>query len=260
MKTLPSILIASLSLAPACWSAITLTADSGSFDFKYEMDVNPSGQNLDGAGSATDWFNGTVSGVTSPLTYSGGQAFSNNAAGQELFRTDFTGSLTRQNFTDSTAMTIEMRVGKVGATQGTEGWFGAAMQMPGANHSIAVIIADDRVKVREVGGGYVSYLVGSDFTTGSHTLRIAKESGNAWYVWMNGVLLNSNLSTPIVDGNGSFNSSGAWFLGDYGGVIDGDWSVDYVRVEKDGAFAPVPEPAASLLGSIGMLLVLRRRR
>ncbi|NNM31078.1 MAG: hypothetical protein HKO57_16280, partial [Akkermansiaceae bacterium] len=58
--------------------------DSASFAYNYEMDVNPSTQDLDGAGSATDWFAGTAGGITIPQTYLGGVAFSNASPGDAL--------------------------------------------------------------------------------------------------------------------------------------------------------------------------------
>jgi len=62
-------------------SGITTTLASEDFAWKYEMDENPSGQDLDGAGSAADWFAGTAGGATIPQQYEGGIAFSNQSPG-----------------------------------------------------------------------------------------------------------------------------------------------------------------------------------
>lgn len=62
-------------------TGVTGTLDSSSFTWNYEMDVNPSTQDLDAAGSATDWFANTAGGVTIPQDYSGGLAMSNASPG-----------------------------------------------------------------------------------------------------------------------------------------------------------------------------------
>ncbi|QQL44945.1 PEP-CTERM sorting domain-containing protein [Sulfuriroseicoccus oceanibius] len=245
-------------------AAIVAEADSSGFDYLYEMDTNPATLDLD-SNSTNDWFGGTVSGATIPQTYTGGVAYSNDSAGENLFRVDFGGSILRNNFSDANPMTMELSVSKQGGSQGTLGWFGAALQMPGASNSIVVAFADDHVKVRETGGGYSEYLNGTDFTSGFHTMRVAKEGGDNYYIWIDDVLLNADLSTPIGGGNGNFNSGGSWFIGDYssGGFGSADWGVDYIRMEADGAFAPVavPEPSSAvLLGLGGAALILRRRK
>ena len=250
-----------LAVAPSD-AGLVLFADSSAFDYQHEMNVNPSGQDLDGNTTA-DWFAGTAGGVTIPQTFTAGVAYSNQGAAtpEILFRTDFTGSITRSSFSDTAPMTLEVRVSKVSGTQGSIGWFGLALQMPTSDHSIVVALADDRVKVRESGGTYVEYLNGTDFTSGFHTVRVAKESGNAWYVWVNQTLLNADLNTPIIDGNGSFNVLGAWFIGDYSGTgYAGDWAVDYIRLEKDGAYA-IPEPAtfSLVLTALGAACIRRRK-
>ena len=261
MKPILPLCLCGCLVIPA-WSAITVTKDSGNFSYLYEMDVNPSTQDLD-SNSTADWFAGTAGSQTIPQTYSSGEAFSNQGAStpQNLFRTDYGGSITRSTLANADGpWTIEVSVRKTGGTQGSDGWFGVAMQNPGASQSIRVNFEDDRVSYR-VGADNVDYLVGGDFADGNlHTLRIAYEGSNSYFVWVNGTLLNTDLSTGLAGGNPSFNGSGAWFVGDFAAAINGDWAVDYVRYDNAGAFAPVPEPAAALLGSFGLLALLRRRR
>ena len=220
------------------------------------MDVVPSTQDLDAAGSATDWFAGTVGGDTIP-SVSGGVAVSNNAAGERLFRTDFGGSITRQSVTGD--MTIEVSVhvnsdGNGGA--GSTGYFAFALQRPGESDSFRMTI--DANEVNFDSGG-TNAIATADNTDGFHVFRIAN-TGDDYFVWRDGVLLNADENSPFAPTNGSFNTGGAWFLGDFSGSIGGNWEVDYIRVDNGGAFAPVPEPSSLALLGLGGLLIARRRR
>jgi hypothetical protein len=135
-----------------------------------------------------------------------------------------------------------------------DGWFGVATQNPGDSFSARVNLEDDRVSYR-TGASNTDYLVGTNFADGNfHTVRLAKDTGDAFYVWVNGTLLNADLSTPFTGGNGSFNTSGSWFLGDFSGGIAGDWEVDYIAYDANGAFAVVPEPASILLLTIALAI------
>lgn len=177
-----------------------------------------------------------------------------------LFRTDFGGSITRNTLGAETPYTIEVTVAKTGGTQGSQGWFSMALQSPGRSDSARFAFKDDRVTFRTTGGTFTEYLTGGDFDSGAQTVRIAYEGSNNYYVWVNDTLLNADLSTPLQGGNGSFNTGGAWFIGDFSGDTGGDWDIDYIRYESGTAYAPVPEPAFALLGGLGILTILRRRR
>jgi hypothetical protein len=179
-------------------------------------------------------------------------ASSNQSAGtpENLFRTDYGGSITRSTLSSGSPFTLEWRVRKTGGTQGVDGWFGVATQNPGDSFSARVNLEDDRVSYR-TSGSNTDYLIGTNFADGNfHTVRLAKDTGDAFYVWVNGTLLNTDLSTPFTGGNGSFNTSGAWYLGDFSGGIAGDWEVDYIAYDTNGAFGVVPEPASLLLLTI----------
>ena len=229
--------------------------DSTSFDYQYEMDVNPSGQDLDSAGSATDWFPNVAGGAIIPQTYTGGVAVSNQGAAEVLFRTDFGGSITRQSFPGDFTIEVSVHVNSDGnGGAGSAGYFGIALQTPGETNSFAMVIDAGEINIS---GG--STIATADNTDGFHTFRIANE-GDDYFVWRDGVLLNADESSPFAPSNGSFNTGGAWFVGDYSGSIGGNWEVDYIRADNGGAFAPVPEPTSLALLGLGGLLIARRRR
>lgn len=269
MKTISQLLTLSAAIsASLLFAAITANAqiinfaDSSTFDYQYEMDVNPSTQDLD-SNSTADWFWSVAGGAIIPQTYTGGVAVSNQSAPtpQILFRTDYGGSITRATLANANSpWTIELAVRKTGGTQGADGWFGVAMQNPGASQSVRVNFEDDRVSYRA--GANVDYLVGTNFADSSfHTMRIAYEGSDSYYVWIDGVLLNSDLSTGFAGGNGSFNTGGSWFFGDFSTGLGGDWEVDYIRFDTS-ALGVVPEPSsfALLAGFSALAFVMLRRR
>ncbi|NNC89406.1 MAG: hypothetical protein HKN82_13190 [Akkermansiaceae bacterium] len=256
-----------LAAAAVAHADLIVTKHSSDFTYLYEMDVNPSGQDLD-SNTTQDWFGGTAGGSTIPQDYTGGVARSdqNPASGdpQNLFRTDIGGSITRATLADAnTPWTMELSARKTGGTQGVDGWFGVAMQNPGASFSTRVNFEDDRISYR-TGGTYADYLVGTDFADGAfHTMRIAYEGSDNYFVWINDILLNSDLTSAgaFAGGNGSFNTGGSWFMGDFSGGIGGDWEVDYIRYEAGTAFAAVPEASELALFALGALsLALYRRK
>ncbi len=248
-KALAILILASAS-SPA---AITSQLASSAFQYLYEMDTAPNNQNLDGNGT-DDWFDSAVP------TVSGG--FAANTAADQIFRGDFTGSLFRNIAPTATSdWTLEITVAKTGGSQGSNGWFGIATDPAGETLSSALYIKDDRISL-EAGATDLDFMVGTSFGSGTyHTIRIAHDSiANSYYYWVNGTLLNSNLSTAIAPGNPNINASGSIFIGDYSTSLAGNYSIDYIRVDSTGAFAPVPEPAAALLGSFGLIGLLLRRR
>ena len=233
-------------------AAISLTKDSSAFDYRYEMDSQPNNQDLDSNGT-DDWWDAGVP------TVSGGYAA--NTGANQIFRGDFTGSIWRAVIptnAGTVAWTLEVTVGKTGGTQGGNGWFGIATDVE--LNSSAIYIKDDRISI-EQGTTDLDFMVGTDFSDGTyHTIRVAHDAvAGGYYYWVNGTLLNTDLSTAIAPGNGNFAAAQSTFIGDYGSGFEGDYAIDSLRLTS-GAFAPVPEPAAALLGALGLLQLLRRRR
>ena len=236
-------------------AAISLVGASSTFDYKYEMDSAPETQDLDSNGFR-DWHN-----VGMPTVSAG---LASNTGNNQIYRGDInggspSGSIWRRLVSAGAAAdwTLELSVAKTAGTQGSNGWFGIASANLGESNSSRFFIKDDRVAANDT-----DYMVGTNFADGNqHTIRIAHDAvDNALYFWVDGTLLNSDLSTPIngVNGSGFDNST---FIGDYSGTgFDGDFAIDYIRLDND-AIAAVPEPSSTaLLGLGGLALILRRRK
>ncbi|MFN3166213.1 MAG: PEP-CTERM sorting domain-containing protein [Phycisphaeraceae bacterium] len=244
--------------AMACFgsaNAALVVQDSSTFDFKYEMDVVSSTQDLD-ANTVSDWFGGVAGGLTIPQV-SGGIAGSDLGAGEQLWRSDIGGSISRAAILGD--YTIEFSVfvnsdGNGGA--GTAGYFGVVLDHVNDTPSLRLNIDANEVNFNFDGADPIAT---ADNTDGFHTFRIAYDTSNGsddYYVWRDGVLLGG----PIAPTNGSANGSGVFFLGNFSGSLGGNWQVDYIRIDKDGAFAPVPEPGSLVLLALGGLTLARRRR
>ncbi len=118
-------------------------------------------------------------------------------------------------------------------------------------------MADDRVGYWDTD----EHLIGTDFSTGFHTVRIAYEGNNSYFVWVNEILLNDGLTTldGFTGNNPTFNDFGALFVGDFSTGIDGDWAVDYIRYDDTGAYA-IPEPTVVGLMTLAAFGLIVRRR
>lgn len=257
MMYLPTMRFAYLTLAfmfPMLGAngAISLFGDSSTFDYKYEMDVQPNNVDLDSNG-VDDWWDASIPAVSGGLV-----SFINSGNNAQIFRGDFNagsgGSIWREIANTAAAdWTMEISVRKDGGTQGSLGWFGIATANFLESNSSRINIHDDRVSTAAA-----EYLVGSDFTSDFVTVRIAHDSAdNEFYYWVNGTLLNDDLSTPIAGVNGT-NFDNSTFIGDFSGTIAGDFSIDYIRLDTD-AIGLVPEPSAFMLSSLSLILLLRRR-
>lgn len=234
-------------------AAISLFGDSSTFDYKYEMDVQPNNVDLDGNGG-DDWWDAGIPAVSGGLV-----SFTNSGNNAQIFRGDFNagsgGSIWREVANAAAAdWTLEISVRKDGGAQASLGWFGIATANLGESNSSRINIHDDRVSTASA-----EYLVGSDFVSDFVTIRIAHDAAdNQNYYWVNGILLNDDLSTPIAGVNGSaFDNS--IFIGDFSSSIAGDFSIDYIRLDTD-AIGLVPEPSAFMLSSLSVISLLRRRR
>ncbi len=239
-------------------AGIVNTLDSSSFEYRYEMDEPPNNQDLNNGGG-DDWWDLDV-----PAVQNG---FAVNTAQNQIYRGDFAlngdPSIWRllANAADAD-WTFEIRVAKRSGTQGPNGWFGIAQANAGESNSSTMGIMDDRIRFNGT-----DYLQGGAFGNGEYqVIRIAHDAAdNELYAWVNGILLNDNLSTPIAGANGTaFDNS--TFIGDYGSGFAGDWSIDYMRLHSTavGPVTPVPEPDSYGFAGLGLAMagwaVWKRRR
>lgn len=108
---------------------------------------------------------------------------------------------------------------------------------------------------RDTAGFGVDPEIAFDFTDGFHTVRAAVDSNNLTSVWIDGNLVIDELVSA------NFNASEFSRIGRWGGQTrGGDATIDYIRFDTTGAYAPVPEPGSLALLGLGGLALLRRRR
>lgn len=212
------------------------TLDSADFAYKYEADALPSATDWTEIGTAGSGFsvaNGELSYSTSTLA--GGRWI---AANTTIF-----------NPTTSTDYTAEARF-KVTAASG---------EVPGVNFVVGngseyafLTISTDSIRYM-VGGNHNVIASGLD-NTAMHAYRIAFSAAtDSFSLWRDGSLISDSLA--------AFSSSNKTVsFGDASSTTAGAASLDYLRIDTTGAYAPVPEPATLSLLAVAGLAALRRRR
>lgn len=126
----------------------------------------------------------------------------------------------------------------------------AAVIRPAAGTSIAQCQAE-----LHIGTAYTKFgttvLDTNNNTDGYHVFRFAKEAGNNWWIWRDGVLLNSTALSAATSPHGP-----RFLFGDVGTVQNGASDTDYIRIDDGGAYAPVPEPSTAVLLVCGLAGIL----
>jgi hypothetical protein len=203
---------------PAPSTFIGPTQDSAEFSYKYEMDVLPSAQDLDGNSTLDFSFTGTAwslsNGIATITTTVDASSYVDSVARAEMWPAQF----------GSGPLTLEWRA-KVVSSDAT-----GAIGVFAANHCplISTILADTYTQ-------YESTRFPGDNTDAFHVFRLAKTgigAASKWYFWRDGVLLVDGLAAAreaddlLVFGDGSSLRLG------------GTTQVDYFRITT-GAYAPV---------------------
>lgn len=219
---------AALLIAPSSLFAVPASiADSSAFDFRYEMNVAPNNQDLDN-NNTDDWFDTAAPSVAGGIASGGSGNF---------FRSDFSNSISRANFSDDDPFTIEVRVRVLNS--GTEGSGGTLSTSFNRDNDDSTTF----LQVSRTGQNYntgvdgATVLGSNDNTDGFHTFRHVRESNGDIFIYRDNVLLNPGGTALSEDSD--VNGATGMFIGDTGGATSGDWELDYVRIAQ-GAFAPAP--------------------
>lgn len=234
------------------FAGVSGTLASSSFDYQYEMDVNPGTQDLDLAGSATDWFPTAAAAIgvdrtlLIPQSYEGGLAISNQLAEvpEALFRTDFGGSILRESISGD--FTVEVAVSVIEDTITAPGFdhggFGMFLNPPGQN-SLRLNINESEITT---GLGNDPVTTGSN-TNAIHVYRVAYvEADQRFWVWRDGLLVYGGSAAPgggVAGSEASLYAGGGFLLGDFSADLSGEWEVDYIRLHNE-AVAPDGSGAA----------------
>ncbi|MDB4537614.1 fibronectin type III domain-containing protein [Akkermansiaceae bacterium] len=234
---------------------VPVSLDSSAFDFQYEMDENPSSQDLDGAGVGSDWFvnpaqaSGVDQQMWTPQTYEDGIGSSNQGAviPEALFRSDFTGSISRESLSGdfTVEVAIQLSEGTIASPDFDLGGFGMFINPPD-QAAFRLNINED-----EVSTGTGNDMTATANNTGGMTVfRIAYvEADQRYWVWRDGALVYGDTVSPGGGVEGSETSlylDGGFLLGDFASDLSGDWDIDYIRLHNE-AVAPTGVNSGKLL-------------
>jgi len=247
-------------------AAITLSKPSELFDRKYEMDVEPSTQDLDGNSTLDFVKNATGSATATPGTPSAGFVTLSSSGGDNIgYNSDAAGRIWREdNYLETQGFTVEVRL-RVVSQSGSDAAFGITTTPAGSNiDSYFIIRATGQAWSITNGAASpsVPLNIGAqlDNTDGFHVFRLAFDPATLRYsMWRDAVLLADGASNSTFgDMFPSINALNRLQVGDNGGFFAGVVELDYVRFTR-GAFL-TPEPASAAMLALGGLATLRRRR
>jgi len=232
-----------LATAPRA-SAVPMTElDSSEFTYKYEMDVDPTTQNLDGS-AHTDWRahigNVTISDGLAHLTGAGTFMDGRLSGGMSSIWQS-------AGFNTAAEWTIEVRAHVTNPDDpGPRGYWGVSTSNFNGTISELVEIRDATtlsIVLSTNGASHIDYALPRNVKEGFANLRIAKDAEGIW-VWLDNILINSeavqSMSDPVFINN-------RILVGGYSNSLNTGVDIDYIRITM-GAFAPVgqviPEPAS----------------
>ena len=151
----------------------------------------------------------------------------------------------------SAGWTVETRLRVDVASTGTDKGVFDILTRDGSTLSPWIFIRADGIGSR---GGGIHNLLDKDMTDDFHVIRIVADSAEGNTLWVDGVSIGG------FGNDGNYPS--AIFLGRNGGntVDNGTTTIDYIRFDTTGGYAPVPEPATVFLLALGGFAAARRRR
>lgn len=282
--------VAATAFAGTAGAAITQTLDSAAFAWKYEMNAEPSTQNLDASrpNSVNDFTRVVSNGATvtagtsaveptaniltlstsSMSTSTPDNAFYNSVTNNASTNTDEIWPA--ENYTG--AFTVEARLRIVSQVATSEAVF--ALQASGFANDVDGLVyvsaTGQKYGTLASNGGSIDAPIGGANDNNSaafHAFRLAYDpdpdpnvAGEAgkFSVWRDGVLLtDANGNSKFGDAFGSLPLDRLIF-GDFARTAAGVTELDYVRFTP-GAFAPVPEPSSLGLLAVGAAAWCRRR-
>jgi hypothetical protein len=209
--------------------------DSADFAYKYEMNLLPSNEDLDGnstldmvAHESTSGHISVAGGTMTILDTDGGSDYIGSMPAN-------TGSIWQNKFA-SGDYTAEFSAKVLTTVEGETGQHGA-FQFVTQNGSYDSMLLGGS-KTAAVTTGYVyTVLSTANNMDAFHTFRVARK-GSAYYMWRDGALIGDGLTMDP--------AAAAMYFGDGGGWINGSTAVDYIRLQN-GAYAPIPEPSSIVL-------------
>ena len=255
-------------LAVGCVLAMAAPAgaeimDSANFDWKYEMDILPSAENLDG-NETNDFHLDSTGGASSISDPPGVLTINCGGSPRHRYQSSNTGELwPYQGFSCVYGYTLEASL-KIDpdAAEESKGviMLGASPAESGAT-CVWMYIKKNGIGWYDPTNGYhmIASGDGHDNTDGFHTFRVAQlpnsgDVGDELYsVWRDNVEVATGIPGGVVVSN-------MIEFGDFGSGQAGIVEIDYFRF-TEGAYEPIPEPGALVLlaGVLLSLLAWRRR-
>ena len=214
--------------------------DSSAFDLKYEMEVLPTAEDLDGNGFLDFGNNGKDTTWLSPkdgyVNFDCSSA--NNYVGCEV-SADADGDVWRRyGPTSQTGFTVETRLRVTDEAGGVTAAFCLWASVPDSS-----VHAFLNFRTNALLWGTGTVLTNMDTKSTFHTYRIARAAGeNVYSVWCDGTLVRDGLTTGYNGGSTSFNRL---LIGSIGGAYKGKASVAYLRFTK-GGYAPARTEKSSV--------------
>jgi hypothetical protein len=213
---------------------------SADFTYKYEMDVMPTAQDLDGNSlldmEAHESTPGNISVSGGLMTLIG------STGGSDYIGCDGMAAGVWQNKFASGDYTVEWSAKVTSAPGGTGGEDGAFILFASNGLRCNPVLSGTDIKWSNPA---TSIYTGNSMDV-FHVYRVAQQ-GTSFYIWRDGVLIGDGLS------NGAGSSS--MYFGDGSGAINGTTQVDYLRLQA-GAYAPLPEPSSIIVLATALISLL----